>query len=95
LKEGIVELHAIVHGRVQGVSFRAITTEFASEIGLKGTVANLPDGTVEIYAQGTQGQLKNLIELLQGPSGPGIISRIDQEYKKPSNQFEGFKIVRG
>jgi acylphosphatase len=94
LKEEVVELHAIVHGRVQGVSFRAITTEFARDLDLCGTVANLPNGTVEIFAQGTQKQLESLLQQLQGPRGPGVISSIDKEYKKPSKQFQGFKIVR-
>lgn len=95
MNDAIVELHAIVHGHVHGVSFRYTTSEFAKELGLNGTVANLQDGTVEIYAQGKQELLEKLLELLQGPNGPGHISRISKEYKKPSKLFEGFKIIRG
>jgi acylphosphatase len=48
----IVEIHAIASGRVQGVGFRYVTVGFAREFKLQGTVQNLADGTVEIYAQG-------------------------------------------
>ncbi len=92
--EDVVELHAIVHGRVQGVAFRATTVEYARKLGIRGTVANLEDGTVEIYAQGTKELLEELLEFHQGPSGPGQVLRIVKEYKKPSTQFEGFKIIR-
>lgn len=38
----------IVTGRVQGVSFRAATRQKALELGVKGWVKNLPDGSVEV-----------------------------------------------
>lgn len=94
MKEEVIELHAIVHGHVQGVCFRAITASYAQEKGISGTVANLDDGTVEIYAQGTRESLKDLLDFLEGPKGPGKIARIIKEYKKPSQLFEGFKVVR-
>lgn len=40
-------------GQVQGVYFRATAREFAREYGLAGTVRNLPDGSVELFVQGT------------------------------------------
>ncbi len=50
----IYEMHAIVRGDVQGIGFRAMTRNYAQSLGLRGTVRNLPNGTVEIYAQGTK-----------------------------------------
>ncbi len=41
-----------VRGRVQGVGFRWWTHRRASGLGLRGTVGNRPDGTVEIHAAG-------------------------------------------
>ncbi len=41
-----------VRGRVQGVGFRWWTHRRASDLGLRGTVGNRPDGTVEIHAAG-------------------------------------------
>ncbi len=41
-----------IKGRVQGVFFRAWTEELANGLGLRGTVRNLPDGSVEAHAAG-------------------------------------------
>ncbi|MCB0308894.1 MAG: acylphosphatase [Bdellovibrionales bacterium] len=45
-------IHAIIHGKVQGVFFRATARDKARALELKGFVRNLPDGSVEIEAQG-------------------------------------------
>ncbi len=45
-------LHIIVKGRVQGVCFRYYTAQRAYQLGLTGTVKNLYDGSVEIFAFG-------------------------------------------
>lgn len=41
-----------VTGKVQGVWFRKYTHDKAHELGLKGTVQNLPSGQVLIFALG-------------------------------------------
>jgi acylphosphatase len=45
-------VRAIVTGRVQGVAYRASTVYEARRHGLAGWVRNLPDGSVELEAQG-------------------------------------------
>ncbi len=52
----------LVKGRVQGVYFRASTTQTATELGIKGHVENLADGSVRIVAEGTTKNLEKLIE---------------------------------
>ena len=42
----------LVKGKVQGVFFRAHTREEALKLGIVGTVRNLPDGSVQIHAEG-------------------------------------------
>ncbi len=42
-----------VRGRVQAVGFRWWTQRRASDLGLRGTVRNRPDGTVEVHAAGS------------------------------------------
>lgn len=44
--------YARVTGRVQGVGFRYFTHDAALDLGLTGWVRNLPDGSVELEAQG-------------------------------------------
>ena len=61
-------VHIVVHGSVQGVFFRASTQSQASEHSLTGWVRNLPDGTVEIHAEGEKESLDRFIEWCrQGP----------------------------
>ncbi len=63
-----IRKHALVTGRVQGVSFRAHTQEQARQRGLHGWVHNLPDGSVELEAQGAPSAVEELLAWCrQGP----------------------------
>ncbi len=62
-------LHLIVDGVVQGVGFRFFTERTARRYGLSGWVRNLPDGRVEIEAEGEEGVLNAFLkDVNQGPS---------------------------
>ena len=62
------QLTARVHGRVQGVGFRAFTYRTAQRLRVTGYVKNLPDGTVELMAEGSELSLQELLEAVtQGP----------------------------
>ena len=57
-----------IRGRVHGVGFRWWTRRRASELGLRGTVRNRPDGTVEVHAAGKVETLEEFTtELGAGP----------------------------
>lgn len=57
-----------ITGRVQGVGFRSWVQRTARALGLVGWVRNLPDGSVELLAQGTDNGMDALREALwQGP----------------------------
>ena len=87
-----VQLHAIVHGRVQGVSFRYYTTLTAAESGIVGWVQNLPDGTVEVIAEGTRQQLGSFTDFLRrGPSGARVTS-VDMDWRPATGNFTDFVI---
>jgi acylphosphatase len=73
-------LHAIVHGRVQGVFFRDSTRREATGLGLGGWVRNLPDGTVEVYAEGDRAGLDRLHAwLYRGPEAARV-TRVDADW---------------
>ncbi|MFQ5729295.1 MAG: acylphosphatase [Waddliaceae bacterium] len=93
MENELMELHAIVHGHVQGVFFRAETRDYAQRLGITGTVKNLPDGTVEIFAQGTRQELDRLLERLQSDSGPGYVNFLEKDYYKPVRNFSEFRII--
>lgn len=61
-------LRFLVSGRVQGVGFRAATRREAQRLGLSGHAINLPDGRVEVVAEGDADALVELESWLQqGP----------------------------
>ena len=64
-------LTAQVRGRVQGVGFRMWTRARATELGLAGWASNLPDGGVEVVAEGSEQACRTLLERLQSPDAPG------------------------
>jgi acylphosphatase len=70
-------VHLLVSGRVQGVGFRWFVRTLALRLDLAGWVMNLPDGTVEIAAQGSDAQLEEFLnEVRRGPDGADV-SRVD------------------
>lgn len=94
MEDDIVELHAIVRGRVQGVGFRWIVSDLAGKLDLKGVVRNLSDGSVEIYAQGTRTVLYKLLEGLKGDVNPGNVESISTEYSHPKKLYDHFTVEK-
>jgi acylphosphatase len=68
-------VHIIVSGLVQGVGFRMFVQREASARSLSGWTRNLPDGTVEIEAQGSSGLVDELLRQSRiGPSHSRVTS---------------------
>ncbi|MGC9071821.1 MAG: acylphosphatase [Acidilobus sp.] len=55
-----------VTGFVQGVGFRAYVRRHALSLGLRGYAKNMPDGSVEVVAQGDEQAIRDLIDVLRG-----------------------------
>jgi acylphosphatase len=66
--------HVIVHGRVQGVGFRAFVEHEALRRGVEGWVRNRRDGSVEAVFVGDTATVAAMIESCR--SGP-LASRVD------------------
>ena len=87
-------VHAIVSGRVQGVSYRAETAREARRLGVVGWVRNLPDGTVELEVEGTDAQVTALLGWCEiGPPAARVtnVTTVEQSTKGTE---AGFAIVR-
>ena len=81
-------------GRVQGVGFRYQSRRMASGFEVTGVIRNLPDGRVEMIAEGTEEELKAFRESIR-ECGLGPMIRDEQElWSDPRNEFRGFEIVR-
>ena len=86
-------IHIIVKGDVQGVFFRKYTEKKAGELSLHGTVENLDDGTVEIYAEGEEAGLNQLVEWCHEGSPKANVEEVIVEDAQPKN-FSAFKQKR-
>jgi acylphosphatase len=84
-----------VAGRVQGVWFRASARERALALDLSGDARNLPDGRVEIHAEGTAEAIDSFLAwCAEGPSGARVDS-VEVEDREPLGQAAEFRITRG
>jgi len=89
-----VALHAIVRGRVQGVSFRDFVCRRAISLGLAGYVRNLPDmHSVEVVAESQRERLELLLaQLRAGPRGARVDS-VKVHWGKASGQYSQFRVA--
>ncbi|TMI87592.1 MAG: acylphosphatase [Bacteroidetes bacterium] len=82
-----------IEGNVQGVFFRQSAQEKAISLGIKGTVKNCEDDSVEIVATGTKEQLDKLVTWCwEGPPKAVVANVTTQELSL--QQFHYFSIVR-
>ncbi len=87
-------LKIIVQGRVQGVGYRWFAREAARNLGIKGFVRNLPNGDVEIVAQGTPEVLDQFIqELSRGPAFAHVVNLEIEELNLPEDRYRSFEIA--
>jgi len=87
------EAHSIIHGKVQGVWFRAWTADMARELGLTGWVRNLPDGGVEALAQGEKATLEHFVERLHDGPPLARVTRVETRWREPQERFDRFSVT--
>lgn len=77
-----------VSGLVQGVGYRFFAQHAARQLGATGYVKNLSDGRVEVFAMGSEMQLRSLREeLKRGPRG-AMVEEIDETAADFLKEFE-------
>ncbi len=85
-------LHLVIRGRVQGVGFRWFVHRHAEQLGVRGRVRNLPDGSVEVEAEGSETALRDLRILLgRGPS-TAEVREVDEAWGEASGRWTRFEI---
>ena len=72
-------VHAFFSGLVQGIGFRFTARSLAQRHNIKGEVSNLPDGRVELIAEGDNKDLAALLRELQTEFGRNITGTEVQE----------------
>lgn len=82
--------HAVVHGTVQGVFYRASAEQEARRLGVAGWVRNLPDGSVELLVEGDDAAVDRMLAWAgRGPSRAEV-TRVDVE-ERPEEGLAGFE----
>jgi acylphosphatase len=82
----------LVHGRVQGVGYRYFVQYAANSLGMKGWVRNRDDGSVEVYAIGSQAEHDKLAGHLR--KGPGMADVRGMELQEAALEtHSGFRIT--
>jgi acylphosphatase len=79
-----------VSGRVQGVGYRAFAEREAAMLGLTGFVRNLPDGRVQLEAEGNRRDLEKLIDRLWKGPGNARVKDIQVLFDQAKGKFTGF-----
>lgn len=78
-------------GHVQGVGFRYTTLQVAKEFEVTGFVRNLPDGRVQLEAEGAKTEIEAFLRGL-AEAMPGYIRKVERTSERRPAQFEGFAI---
>jgi acylphosphatase len=95
LKVAMKRIIANVKGRVQGVGYRYFVTDGAQQHDLKGYVRNMPDGSVQVIAEGNEESLLKFVRYLHAEGDPVIhVSHLEVEWDIPTGEFSGFGIRR-
>ena len=84
-------VHIVVSGMVQGVGFRYFVQHHARQLGLTGWVRNLPNGDVEIQAEGNREFVESLVTYARRGPRLAVVSNVRLEWKEPSSQFTSFE----
>ena len=88
----MVRRHLLISGIVQGVGYRWSCQRAAKGIGVSGWVRNLPDGRVEVVAQGTKEQVEQLIQWCYRGPEEARVSDIAVTDEETAGDFQDFRI---
>ena len=83
----------LVSGRVQGVGYRFYIFEAAESEGVSGTVKNLPDGRVEVVAEGEREAVDRFEGRIRRGPPAARVEDVDRTDEVPSGRVTGFRIA--
>lgn len=85
-------MDATVKGLVQGVFFRRYTMHEAHRLQVVGWVANQPDGTVRVVAEGEESVLRQMLDFLYRGSPSAEVREVKCEWLPPTGEFTDFRV---
>ena len=93
VENNIQRVNMIVSGKVQGVGFRSWTRKQARKLNIVGWVTNRTNGTVEIRAEGTTGDLKQLIERCHHGPEVSWVDQVQVNWIESTGEFSEFSVI--
>ena len=87
------QMQVLYSGHVQGVGFRYTVKSVASGFEATGMVRNLPDGRVELIAEGAPDELDAFRKAIREAGLEGCIRHEEVRWSEAKSQFRGFEIV--
>lgn len=93
LRSRVIRLHVRYLGRVQGVGFRATARSIAAGFAVTGNVRNLPDGSVDLHAQGDAPEVRRFLDALAERMRRGI-THAHETPAAPIETEQTFDILR-
>jgi len=88
---GVYHATVFFSGRVQGVGFRYQALQVAKGYEVSGWVRNLPDGRVQLEAEGRLEEVRDFIIAIQERM-EGYIRKVEKAETQRAPQFQGFTI---
>lgn len=80
-----------MYGFVQGVGFRYFVKRNALRLGLSGYAKNLPDGSVEVVAEGSESALLKLLKYLKEGNSYSQVEQVDYVLKDARDEMVDFE----
>ncbi len=85
--------HVFISGRVQGVGYRASTSDTAHLLKVNGWVRNLRDGRVEAVFEGPRHRVEEMLRWCHKGPPTAVVREVVVEYMEPENH-KGFQVTR-
>lgn len=89
----VERIHAIISGRVQGVSFRYYTQQEAQKLGITGWVMNRRDGKVEVVGEGSPQQIQQFNAFLHKGSPAAHVEQVQTFDESATGEFASFEVT--
>ena len=81
----------VIHGRVQGVFFRAETRDRARSLGLDGWVRNTGEGSVEAVFEGDRDRIESMLVWCRRGPALAQVDTVDVDWETPAGE-RGFAV---
>jgi len=93
MSQDLIRIRVFAGGRVQGVAYRYFAEKQAARLGLTGWVRNLPDGRVEVLAEGPASEVEAFLDRLKAGPSLARVDSFDVMREPATGEFRGFRIA--